>query len=323
MRAPILRLGLALFASFVAHHLVFQQLQKAPTSEHERFAESSKRRVPIRIYREVSEFEPKQQPTVSARPENSAPPPKGEQKSLEKSESKGSKKPKKPRPSGSRSEQIQKAAKTPRTYEDLFPGPSEGVRRAQKGRGSGDSDHGYYGTGANLAAEELLGRFSIPLKFRKTTDSGEARAKLRITDGRWKLGYVAGDPVFRAILYEAVQKKENREAVGRVMKAMDSTELLVVLRYRTRASWHGSGESRDWMLEPGKLIVLRTRYRSDGTSAPRAPASPGVSGGIGMTLPDREAERAKERDRGALRKLRRSPAYRRPLRGRDLGPVTG
>jgi hypothetical protein len=134
-----------------------------------------------------------------------------------------------------------------------------------------------------------------------------ATAKVRRTGPTtWRFEYVDGDPVLRAVLFEALRIDPARAVLQRLFAEMGTDEIAIILRTSQSFETTASGRSRE------DIDITRGRVVIDKVLLPPAPGS-------GMALSDKDAERAKRRDRGALTRLRLSPAFMAPIRDRDPG----
>lgn len=197
-----------------------------------------------------------------------------------------------------------------RPYEDLFPGPAwpAGTVTVQRGSGDGDARRGPPpSTAAQKIAGHLSGQLDIPLIFRENTAQSRATAKFRRkNDGAWYFEYIDGEPVLRAVLYEAFHQQKNLVKIDELASLMKKHEIIFVLEQRTKPALNGWEQFSDAISYEGiKIIYNRTIFTgSDGSS--------------GIALPDKEAERAVMRDQVALKRLMASPAYISPIRGRKI-----
>lgn len=168
---------------------------------------------------------------------------------------------------------------------------------------------------ASTVADELSGKLDIPLFFREQGDNVTASVKLELKNDSptgWWFVYIAGNPLLRAVLYEALRNQENATAVQDLFRELNTHELLISLRQHTvRQPDPHDHFTETVRLEGTKLIIERTLY-----FAPPVPDANSGGGGFAISLPDREAERAKLRDRMRLERLTLSPAYISPLRER-------
>lgn len=196
----------------------------------------------------------------------------------------------------------------PTGYESFLPGP--GYQFHDEG-----SEVGGPGTQeARTVAVEVGGRLDIPLFFRSKNPNAKATAKLiRVKDGPWMFAYVDGNPVLRAVLYEALREAANVSSVENLMSELKTNELLVSLRQRSVLSDSGRATDDDIRLEGNKLIVEHVVYGSVPASGVEKAASY-----LSLALPDAEADRARLRDRMQLARLETSAAFIAPIRNRRL-----
>jgi len=194
-------------------------------------------------------------------------------------------------------------------YQDLLPGADY----VPAGK-SGGAPLGYSAptTAQGIVADEVLGKLDIPLVFRSAGAEVKAIAKIILrpaAQAGWSFAFVDGDPVLRAVLYEALREPANRRLVADLFHRLRDTEVLIVLhQYTVVTTSPGQSYQEAFVLSGNKLTVERTLFVGAG--------GPG-GGGLSLTLPDKEADRAKMRDRVHLEQLETSPAYISPIRDRD------
>lgn len=156
-------------------------------------------------------------------------------------------------------------------------------------------------------AGQLSGQLDIPLVFRENSASGQAVAKFRLkSENEWYFEYIDGEPVLRAVLYQAFTKQINLDSIAELAQELNNKEIIFVIRQTTKPALDGWKQfSHDITYNNNRIVFSRTIYTgSDGSS--------------GIPLPDKEAERAVMRDKVALRRLMDSPAYYSPIRNRKI-----
>ncbi len=193
----------------------------------------------------------------------------------------------------------------PSSYKDLFPGstwPSGSVSVGNTSR-----------TPTQVSSEtkkisgELEGQLDIPLVYRENNSSSKAVAKFRrAADGAWMFEYIDGEPVLRAVVFQAFQNKGNLEKIIELSKELKTNEIVFVLEQITKPAINGLKQFEDNMTFSGIRIIYTRMIFS------------GHDGSSGIPLPDPEAARAKLRDRVALKRLMDNPAYHSPIRNRKI-----
>ncbi len=199
----------------------------------------------------------------------------------------------------------------PASYGDLLPGLGNLPLAAASG--SGDPAFAPPSQAAAIVSDAFAGKLDIPLFFRDQGDDASATAKIEFKEESptgWWFAYISGDPLLRAVLYEALRDPANATAVADLFRELKSKEVLISLRQRTvRQPDPHERFSEAVRLEGSKLVVERTLYRAP-------PLPDGSGGGLSIPLPDEEAKRAIRRDKARLDRFTRSPAYMSPLRER-------
>ena len=208
-----------------------------------------------------------------------------------------------------------------RAYTDLFPNadwqPAEGTAPTGARISRRASPE------AMATGDRMAGVFDIPLTYRNTDTSAKAIAVLmRRADSTWYFESIDGDPVLRAVLFEGLRTPHNQGLVLALFQDLGSHEITITLHQRTeQKTGIGSSYLDTYHIDGHKLVIERIRYvdRMRATvTDPTGIASLGV--GIiplNIPLPDREAERARERDHGARAKLEESPAFHGAIRDRE------
>jgi hypothetical protein len=190
------------------------------------------------------------------------------------------------------------------------------VRTVPRVDGGGRGGLGTAASAVQAASEELMGHLDIPLVARKRDVAAKASAKLRrASPSSWVFEYVDGDPLLRAVLFEALRIEPNKATVQGLFAQMRTRELLVYLRFSTRLA-PGAGElmQEDTRIQRGRIDIVKVLLVG--------PSGSGESGGgdgsalLSLSLPDSEAKRARLRDRAELDRLMLSPAYFSPIRER-------
>lgn len=200
-----------------------------------------------------------------------------------------------------------------RPYEQLFPAanwPSGTVSIPSGSSSIGTSDRGPPpSTAAQRITSHLSGQLDIPLVYREQTPKSRAVAKFRRnSDGRWYFDYIDGDPILRAVLFEAFQRRDNLQKIDQLATELKRTEILFVLQQTTKPALNGWKQfSDDIGYEQGgaKVVYSRTILT-------------GHDGSSGIILPDEEAKRAIRRDNVAFMRLMNSPAYLSRIRNRRI-----
>jgi hypothetical protein len=197
-----------------------------------------------------------------------------------------------------------------RPYEQFFPGPTWPAGTVTVQPGGGDGRRGPPpSTGTQKIAAHLSGQLDIPLVFRENTARSRAVAKFRKKpDGFWYFEYIDGEPVLRAVLFQAFQQQVNLDKIDQLATEMKKNELLFVLEQLTKPALDGWEQFSDQITyEDSKITYSRTIFT-------------GNDGSSGIALPDKEAERAVMRDQVALKRLMMSPAYISRVRNRRIVP---
>lgn len=190
------------------------------------------------------------------------------------------------------------------SYPDFFPAPSWPSGTIVTGKPATDVP-------ATVETQKLSGHLSgaldIPLVFRENSGSSKAVAKFRKnSNGDWHFEYIDGEPVLRAVLYQAFLKPDNLQKIDELAAELKMTEIIFTIQQTTKLALDGWKQFSDSISYAGnRIIFARTIYTgSDGSS--------------GMQLPDEEAKRAVLRDNVALKRLMNSPAYYSPIRNRKI-----
>ena len=208
-----------------------------------------------------------------------------------------------------------------RAYTDLFPNPDWQPAEGNAPTGARISPRA--SPKAMATGDRMAGVFDIPLAYRDTGTSAKAIALLmHRVDKSWYFESVDGDPVLRAVLFEGLRQPNNQRLVLDLFHDLGSHEITITLHQRTEQK---TGIGRSYLdtyhIDGHKLVIERIRYvdRMRATvTDPTGIASLGVGIiALNIPLPDREAERARERDHGARAKLEESPAFHGAIRDRD------
>jgi hypothetical protein len=206
-------------------------------------------------------------------------------------------------------------------YADFFPG----AESAFKGTVVVPQGNPYV---ANVATQQagdiLVDAFDIPLFMRQNQVAGKAFAKIaRHKDRSLTAIFIDGNPVLRAVLYEALLDQRNRATVHRFFDGFGQQVITIRLRFKTTNRGGHSHNTQVSYTESGVSII---RYFSKGNpdlEMGQAGTSPTGDPAVvipitGIPLPDEEAKRAIRRDRTILKRLRMSPAHIAPIRNRPL-----
>ena len=192
----------------------------------------------------------------------------------------------------------------PSTYKDLFPGPTWPSGSVV---GSSTRTVTPVSSETKKLSGHLEGQLDIPLLFREKSANSKAVAKFRRTGERnWTFEYIDGEPVLRAIIFQAFKNKKNLDKITALSFELKSNEIIFVLEQVTKPALNGMKQFEDRMTFSGTRITY-TRMILIGDDGTR-----------GMPLPDEEAKRAKMRDEVALKRLMDSPAYHSPIRNRNI-----
>lgn len=149
----------------------------------------------------------------------------------------------------------------------------------------------------------LAALFDLPLALRQQKRELRAHAAISQRAGELRLEYLDGEPILRAVIYEALQNPKAQQVLRRALALLDGRRLRIEISTRPEERLQADGES-SFFWRGANLILLKT--------------PPPPSGGGGIALPDRAAEAAKAWDRQALLRLQDSLAYRKPLRQKTL-----
>jgi hypothetical protein len=171
------------------------------------------------------------------------------------------------------------------------------------------------------AAQDFGTHIDIPLVFRKNNNVAKAIAKISVKPVKASLvlviEYLNGESHLRAVLFEALRKKDNQRAIYDMLAAMKRTELLISLRQASILTEGAGGLQSAIHFEGYKLVIDQKVFVS------RAFKSPGFIEGaavlVSIPLPDMAAEKADRRDRAHLGRLTESPAYISPIKNYVLG----
>jgi hypothetical protein len=199
---------------------------------------------------------------------------------------------------------VQPQTKKPRTaYEGFLPGPDHRFATDTDGEAGIQAP---FNAAAEPAVQEFGSKIDIPLFFRQNSRSAKAFAKiLRRADQSLLLEFVDGEPLLRAVLFEALLEPEAVAAIYDLMAQLPrGDELLISLRQKTVAA-RGAGDRHESnvTLNGKKLVIEKILYQT---------------GAAPISLPDKEAERAKARDKGHLDRLTQSRAFFSPIRNHLL-----
>jgi hypothetical protein len=210
-----------------------------------------------------------------------------------------------PTPDENDDEKYSEKPVAPSSYKDLFPGSTWGSGSVSVGNTSRTPTQ--VSSETKKISGELEGQLDIPLVFRENTASSKAVAKFRRTaDGTWMFEYIDGEPVLRAVVFQAFQNKSNLNKIIELSKELKTNEILFVLEQITKPAINGMKQFEDNMTFSGIRIIYTRMIFS------------GHDGSSGIPLPDPEAARAKLRDRVALKRLMDNPAYHSPIRNRKI-----
>ena len=192
----------------------------------------------------------------------------------------------------------------PTAYKDFFPGPTW-----PSGSVVGNSTRSptIVSSETKKISGHLEGQLDIPLVFRENTATSKAVAKFnRTEDGTWIFEYIDGEPVLRAVVFQAFKNKKNLDKIIDLSAELKSNEIIFVLEQITKPALNGMKHFEDGMTFSGTRIIYTRMIFT------------GHDGSSGMPLPDKEAKRAKMRDQVALKRLMDSPAYHSPIRNRKI-----
>ncbi len=212
--------------------------------------------------------------------------------------------------------------------DQLFPGPEAAFDAGAKppgGLGAGDAGPGFDVASRSVAkltylARDLAERVDVPRSLRRLSPFGIAHATLRRVDRKnhWKATSFAGDPYFRAVLYEALTRMielgERSDGVASLAKS-ELEAIRVTLEYRTTSVV-------DVMAKPVAVIVDGDRFTLIVTHKTEASVAGAVMPiGDGKALLDligtvkllqQHISKQSEKDVD-LRRLRESRAYSKSL----------
>ncbi len=192
-------------------------------------------------------------------------------------------------------------------YEDFLPGAAwhGGEGGDEFGDGAPGGGGGAMPPGLKAETDVFSGKLDVPLVFRAKTATAKAVAKIvRGPDGKYLFEYVDGEPVLRAVLFEAMRSQDGFKQILRLMAQLETAELVVVLRQEVVQGGGFTGETfENYAIEGTKLTIAKTHV----LGVPHR----------GFSLPDAEAERAVARDAAQFERLKSSPAYQGPVRNRE------
>lgn len=207
-------------------------------------------------------------------------------------------------PNAEDDEDDERAASAPTAYKDFFPGPTW-----PSGSVVGNSARSptKVSSETKKISGHLEGQLDIPLIFRENTAASKAVAKFkRAEDGTWIFEYIDGEPVLRAVVFQAFKLQKNLDKIIDLSAELKSNEIIFVLEQITKPALNGMKQFEDSMTFSGTRIIYTRMIFT------------GHDGSSGMPLPDKEAKRAKMRDQVALKRLMDSPAYHSPIRNRKI-----
>ena len=209
-------------------------------------------------------------------------------------------------------------------YNDYLPGPEQafipdyGIKK-NEGHSLGT------GRGAHFGAEFLVESFDVPLIIRQLQSAGVAIGKVtRGRNGDLIANYVQGQPVLRAILFEAMRDKRNHQPLNRILNESGFKSLRFKLCIKTSDQANIGHVTKIEIT--GNLITI-TRFFSKSKKknisigfmgSPPTGTNEPILSSVFIPVPDEEAERAIRRDKTKLRRLRRSPANTAPIKNRKL-----
>lgn len=139
-------------------------------------------------------------------------------------------------------------------------------------------------------AGTLATLFDVPIRARRQTIEREANVRIvyESTTDTMELIDLRGEPLLRAVLYEALKDSATRAILIRVFTDLGLPHVRISLRT--------GGDSENFTWDGSRLTIVKA-------DAPR-------SSSAGLALPDAEAQRAALRDDAALARLQISQAYR-------------
>ena len=202
-------------------------------------------------------------------------------------------------------EKDEETTEAPSSYKDLFPGPTWPSGSVSVGGSSRTPTQ--VSSETKKLTGHLEGQLDIPLVFRENTATSKAVAKFRREeDGSWLFEYIDGEPVLRAVVFQAFKNKSNLDKISALSDELKSREIIFVLEQLTKPAMNGMKQFEDRMIFSGTRIIYTRMIFT------------GHDGSSGIALPDKEAKRAKLRDQVALKRLMDSPAYHSPIRNRKI-----
>jgi len=214
----------------------------------------------------------------------------------------------------------------PLRYADLLPNagdmsvPSTLVQGLAKGNTTGNGDsaekdrHPYTGEAyQNIMIDStiLQGIFDIPLFLRQEVDKASASLTVEpLSNSSLNIKLLAGDPYLRALIRECLNNPKAKISLKRIADAMNVTILKVKLSFVSQLapSPHSPRYLEDIELENG-LVSITVTLNKDRLFGPPV---------AGVSLPDKDAELAKKRDRLRLNALSNSKAFQQTIRGETV-----
>lgn len=223
------------------------------------------------------------------------------------------------------------ASPEPLRYEQLFPGAEAafaGGSGAEAGRGSAGeaSGPGFAVSSRSVAkltylARDLAERVDVPRSLRLLSPFGIARATLRRVDrdNHWKATSFAGDPYFRAVLYEALSRmlELGERSVGIASLAKSELEVLrITFEFRTTSIVDVRAKPIDVIVDGDRVTLILTHKSEDSVAAAVMPIGDGKAllnliGTVKVMQQHLTTQSEKDLD---LRRLRASPAFLKALR---------
>lgn len=223
----------------------------------------------------------------------------------------------------------------PKTYGDLFPTAQEGLASAERAdaprraaASSFDPEGDAYSLDTqhrNLArldqfATALAGRFSIPDGVKKLVPTGQAFVRLTKTSEGWKVVHAAGDPYYRALLFEVLA---SQPPGGYLFRLLDETDYPMVRIYFSLVPVWSNDEAAKPLVArtaSNKVFLDFTHFHVDEKWQMLMAWNDPISGGavaaniigIGTYLWGKATETEASDDLD-VKKLRLSPAFSRPI----------
>jgi hypothetical protein len=165
-------------------------------------------------------------------------------------------------------------------------------------------------------AKDLAGLIAVPPALQKLEPSGSARVRFSRKSGEWQVTEAAGDPYFRALLYETLDAL-SPQTYGLVMLAATEFESVRVhFEFRTISVVDQTTKPIDVTIDGNKIFIVMTRQDADPkwqmlTASPAGLPAVNLLG-IGWVLarPYIEADPNADIE---VKRLRLSPAFIRPI----------